>query len=140
MFNRIAPYEAAMWNVSLSRLQCRIRGESGGYWNAWNGQYGGVGQFASSTFYRGVSSIGLRRVTLKTSHTIKRKAKVILHLSDGTRRLERSWHRRQRVVLVRRGVIPQNPDRLHAWAQVRIMARALAGLGDVHDSEWEVRC
>lgn len=136
----IAPYEASKWGVSTARLQCRIRGESGGSYRAHNGQYNGVGQFAFSTFQRGVNSIGLRGVKV-----VKRRwrAKTVMAkeiLSDGTSRTRKGWKVRQKIVHEFHGMIPRNPPYLHAWAQVRIMARAMAGLGAVNDSEWEVRC
>jgi hypothetical protein len=48
--------------------------------------------------------------------------------------------RRANYVYVLKGKIPRHPERTHGWAQVRLMARAIVGLGGVKDSKWEVRC
>lgn len=140
VLNVIAPYEAARWGVSYPRLRCRISGESGGSVNATNGQYAGVGQFAAETFNRGVHSIGLRGVRLVKERWRAKTVMVREHLSDGTVQVRKGWKVRQRIIHVFHGMIPRNPPVRHAWAQVRIMARAMAGLGAVNDSEWEVRC
>lgn len=136
----IIPYEAALWNVSSWKLTCRVSGESGGSWNAWNGPYGGVGQFHFNTFSRGMASIGIRRVRVVRKRVRAKAIRIVDHYSNGVTRRRYGWPVRQEVVHTYQGVIPRYADRLHAWAQVRIMARAIAGLGSVRDSEWEVRC
>lgn len=140
VMNVIAPYEAAKWGAPLGRLRCRINGESGGSVNATNGQYQGVGQFAAETFSRGVATIGLRRVTMVRRHERLRAIRVIEFMSDGT--VQRRFDRKIRQLIEHRlvGKLPANPPRRHAWAQVRIMARAMVGLGGVNDGEWSVRC
>lgn len=140
VLNVIAPYEAAMWGAPLGRLKCRIAGESGGWWTATNGQYAGVGQFAWTTFTRGRDSMGRRSVRLVERRWRAKSIRLVDTMSDGTTRRRYGWKVRQRVVHVYHGVIPRYPDHRHAWAQVRIMARAFQGLGAVRDSEWEVRC
>lgn len=137
----IIPVEAATWGASAARLSCRIYGESRYEWSATNGQYVGVGQFAPSTFYRGVSSIGTRRVQYTPRVTHRRRPTVVrTTMSDGSHATRRVHWRRQRVVHVRYGWLPREPVVRHTWEQVRIMARAMVGLGAVNDSEWEVRC
>ena len=136
----IAPYEARKWGVSLGRLQFRIRCESGGSYAATNGQYAGVGQFAASTFARGVASIGVRRVAVAHKRVRVRRTRIIEVMSDGTKHIRYGRAIRQRIVNVRVGKLPRNPPHRHAWVQVRIMAQAMAGVGDVNDSEWDPRC
>jgi hypothetical protein len=140
VLNVIAPYEAARWQIPLGRLQFRIRCESGGSYMATNGQYAGVGQFAWTTFTRGVASIGVRRVTMTRSRVRERRIRVIEVMSDGSKRRRYEHAVRQRIVHRLVGKLPRRPAHRHAWAQVRIMARAMAGLGGVHDSEWDPRC
>lgn len=137
---RIVAHEAVLWGASAARLNCRINGESGHAWNASNGQYAGLGQFAASTFYRGLASIGTRKVRTITTRVRRPRSVVKTLYSNG--RLVRTRGARYRQVRKRvsTGWIPAGADRLHGWAQVRIMARAMVGLGNVNDSEWEVRC
>lgn len=136
----IAKHEAARWGASYGRLRCRIFGESGGKWTSTNGQYAGIGQFAWSTYARGVRSIGSRRVEVTTRRVRLRKVRIVERLSDGTTRRRFGRPVRQVVELRRVGVLPRDPAYRHAWVQARIMARALVGLGEVNDSEWSVRC
>jgi hypothetical protein len=138
--HRIIDAEAARWRAPAARLRCRIDGESRFRWDARNGQYAGVGQFAPSTLQRGVASIGSRRVTVERRRVVPRWVVRETRYSDGTARRVRS-HRIRTVQVVRHvGVIPRHPAQTHAWAQIRVMARAMVGLGAVHDSEWGVRC
>lgn len=139
VLNVIAPYEAARWHVPLVRLQGRIRCESGGSYMATNGQYAGVGQFAWSTFTRGVASIGVRRVTMTRSRVRARRIRVIDIMSDGSKRRRYEHAVRQRIVHRLVGKLPRRPAHRHAWVQVRVMARAMAGLGAVRDGEWDCR-
>lgn len=133
--------EAAKWGISEARLNCRVNGESGYRWYVVNsGGYGGLGQFGKETFYRGMASIGTRKVRYTTERVRTKRTRIFLAWSDGKRELTYGRKNRQRVVTVWKGTIPAHPDRLHSWAQLRIMARAMAGLGAVNDSEWEVRC
>jgi hypothetical protein len=136
----IAKHEAARWGAPYWRLRCRIFGESGGKWTSTNGQYAGIGQFAWSTYARGVRSIGSRRVEVTTRRVRLRKVRIVERLSDGTTRRRFGRPVRQVVELRRVGVLPRDPAYRHAWVQARIMARALVGLGAVNDSEWSVRC
>lgn len=140
VFSVIVPLEAARWGAPADRLACRIRGESGGSWKATNGQYEGIGQFATETFNRGVASIGSRRVTMVLKRTRLLRPTYIDHYSDGSKRKRKGAKRRQLVVHTKVGKLPRYPAKRHAWVQARIMARAFVGLGNVRDSEWEVRC
>jgi hypothetical protein len=139
VFDTIAPYEARKWNVSLDRLRGRIDCESDGWWWKTNGQYAGVGQFAASTFARGVASIGVRRVAVANRRVRERRTRIIEVMSDGTKRVRYGKAIRQRIVHLRVGKLPRNPPHRHAWAQVRIMAQAMAGRSGVNDSEWACR-
>jgi hypothetical protein len=139
VFDTIAPYEARKWRVSLPRLRGRIYCESNGWWWKTNGQYAGVGQFALSTFNRGVASIGVRRVAVANRRVRERRTRIIEVMSDGTKRVRYGMKIHQRIVHLRVGKLPRNPQRRHAWVQVRIMAQAMAGVGGVNDSEWACR-
>lgn len=137
----IVATEAARWRAPSWRLHCRINGESGYRWWVINsGGYAGLGQFGKETFYRGMSSIGSRLVRLVDRRTTTRPTILVRHWSDGTITRERSKRIRVQVIHTYKGKIPRWPARTHGWAQVRIMARAMVGLGRVNDSEWEVRC
>lgn len=139
--HRIIEMEAARWGAPASRLRCRINGESGFRWYASNGQYQGLGQFGAETFSRGMQSIGSRRVGYDRTTTARRWQSRVRAYSDGSTRMERKWRKVDVTYTTHyRGVLPANPPRTHGYAQVRIMARAMVGLGNVNDSEWEVRC
>lgn len=133
----IIAVEAARAGVQASALARRISCESGFRWWASNGQYDGLGQFASETFYRGMTSIGTRRVRLVTRRARVKRVRRVDTLSDGTVRATWRWPVQQRVVHVYRGTIPKTPPKTHGWAQVRIMAQALAGRSAVSNSEWD---
>lgn len=139
--HKIIDVEAAKWGASASRLRCRINGESTFRWNASNGQYQGLGQFGANAFSRGVASIDTRKVryVYKVSRPIIYDNQITL-LSDGNFVKRRVNKRRATYKYIRSGMLPKNPPRTHGWTQVRIMARAMVGLGNVNDSEWEVRC
>ena len=62
---QIIRWEAKRWGISASRLARRVGCESGFRWYAGNGAYQGLLQFASGTFYRGMSSIKSRGVKIK---------------------------------------------------------------------------
>lgn len=138
---RIVSIESRKWGASSSRLNCRINGESGHNWNARNGQYRGLGQFAPSTFARGMASIGTRKVQF-VSRTYRKRIydRKIVTYSDGKTKVTHINKRIGKRTVIRKGFIPKYPAVTHGWAQVRIMARAMVGLGAVNDSEWEVRC
>lgn len=134
----IAPREAARFGARQDVLTCRIRRESGGRYWAANGQYHGVGQFAYSTFTRGLRTMP-HRVELRARLSRLRRSEVVRVYSDG--RVSRTAGRyvRQRVLVIRRGRLPRWPVYTHAWAQVRIMAQALVGRSAVASSEWSTR-
>lgn len=135
----IAALEAGRYNVSLGVLSCRIFRESGWRWNASNGSYNGLGQFHPSTFARGVSTLGDRRVRIITRSSRVRRTRVAWVYSDGSVKRGLGRRVRARTTVVRRGRIPRNPPYLHGWAQVRIMAQALAGRSAVHSGEWSTK-
>lgn len=137
--NTIIDVEARGSSYVRSVLRRRIACESGFRWWAGNGPYQGLGQFHASTFARGFSSIGSRRVRWVSERVRMRRTRVIRRWSDGTVTRGRGARRPQRVRMIRTGVIPVGAGRLHGWAQVRIMARAIRGQGGVRDSEWECR-
>lgn len=130
-------FEARKWGVSAAGLTRRIRCESGGSWSLGppSGP-AGVLQFFPETFSRGMASIGTRRVHLVQNQTKRFKERQITRYSDGTRtvRVTRTFTGHRRYIL--NGVIPRHPSIYHAWAQLRIGARAIKGLGAVRNSEW----
>jgi hypothetical protein len=137
--HRIIAHEAARWGAPQGRLSCRIRGESGYRWYANNGQYDGLGQFADSTFSRGLSTMP-RRIRWVEEKSLIRRRRVVRLYDNGSRRVTRGRRVRQRILHIYKGKIPKWPTKTHGWAQVRIMAQALVGRSAVRDSEWEVRC
>jgi len=137
VFNVILPYEAARAGASLSTLTRRVSCESGGHWYANNGQYNGIGQFSSGTFYRGLSSIGTRQVTITEIKYRRMHSRVYRFWSDGRVTRSRGKVRRQRIHVKRVGYI--STAYTDAWTQARIMAQANAGKSAVHDSEWSCR-
>lgn len=139
--HRIVAMEADRWNAPEGRLRCRIRGESGFRWYISNGRYQGLGQFGWDAFSRGMRSIGTRRVGFDRTRVVRRWQARRMYYSDGSSVLQERWRRvRVRYTTHYRGAIPADPPITHGYAQVRIMARAMVGLGSVSDSEWEVRC
>lgn len=129
--------EAARAGVSAAGLSRRVACESGYRWWAANGQYHGLGQFASETFYRGMSTIGSRKVVLVSSTSRLRRVREQRVYSDGHVVIARRGFMRQAVERRTVGWIPRSPVMTHGWAQIRIMAQVLAGRSAVHNSEWE---
>jgi len=119
----IAHVEARRTGASVSSLLRRINCESTMRWWATNGRYIGLGQFHSSTFYRGMASLDTRRVTVRKVRWRVRGPR------DGRR-----W--REKTVHLKTGLIPANPPVSHGWAQVRVMSLALVGRSAVRSSEW----
>lgn len=137
VFNVILPYEAARAGASLSTLTRRVSCESHGNWWANNGQYNGIGQFAYSTFTRGLSSIGSRQVTLTSKKIRRMYSRVYRFWSDGRVTRSKGRVRRQRVITKHVGYVSTAYS--DAWTQARIMAQANAGKSAVSDSEWSCR-
>lgn len=129
--------EAARWGVSAGHLASRVACESGFRWWAKNGQYQGLGQFADSTFWRGVTTMP-RAVRVKRSRIVKRHTTKIVRYSDNTVKRQKGYMVKVRRTRILRGRIG-GLDRLHGWAQIRIMAQAMAGRSAVNDSEWACR-
>lgn len=134
---KIIDIEAARWGVSAAGLHNRIRCESTYNWAASNGQYQGLGQFAPSTFARGVSTLGSRRVSYVKSRVRVQRVVRVRTFSDGRVARAKRWRVHQRIIHRFVGRIPQSPNLTHGWAQVRIMAQAIAGRSAVNNSEWE---
>jgi hypothetical protein len=135
--HRIIALEARRWNISEWALSRRVGCESGYRWWAANGQYHGLGQFASSTFSRGLSTMP-RGVVFKRSRVLRRHTRYVRVYASGRRKGVWGYAVKVRRTRVYRGRISR-PDWLHGWAQLRIMAQAIAGRSAVHDSEWECR-
>ena len=135
----IAKEESRKWGANYQHLLRRIECESTYRWDEVYAGHYGLGQFLPSTFQRGVGSIGTRKVVLK------RKAKRIVYsyklyvYSDGTTKKIRLTPHKQKVYIENVGRIPKNPEITHGWAQIRIMARAMVGKGNVSDGEWQCR-
>ncbi len=134
---RIISIESARWGASQSHLDSRIACESTYKWYASNGSYLGLGQFHPSTFSRGMSSIGNRKVKIIIKK-IKHKPIVIYRRwSDGELTKKYGKMKRVKRITIYRGRIPKYPSVYHGWAQVRIMAQAIVGRSAVNNSEWE---
>lgn len=136
----IAGIEAKKWGAEEQRLLFRINCESTFRWNAGNGQYKGLGQFADSTFDRGMGSIRTRRVRYEKTSVKKVVVARVAPLSDGTVKRKKAWTRKQFVTTKYKGTIPQDAPTTHGWAQVRIMAQAMVGKSAVKNSEWDPKC
>lgn len=128
--------EARRWRIAPGRLARRVGCESRFAWSAGNGQYRGLLQFAPSTFSRGMSSIGTRRVKLVRQRTRIVRGTLVKHWSDGRVTREPGARRRQRVMWVYTGTIPRRPAVTHGWAQLRIGAQSIAGRSAVSTGEW----
>lgn len=129
----IIAHEAALWGVSAAGLSRRVACESRYHWWATNGQYSGVLQFGSGTFWRGMTTIKtLRYVTVGVKFR-RMHSRVYRHWSDG--RVTRNKGRivRQRMTTKYIGQIPRSNN---THAQIRIGAQALRGISAVHSSEW----
>lgn len=133
---RIISVEANRFNASEYGLNNRINCESTYQWYASNGQYQGLGQFAHETFYRGMSSMGSRKVKMVITRYKKKRVVTYRRWSRGELRRQYGDVKRVRRTTVYRGRIPNIPVRTHGWAQVRIMAQALVGRSAVNNSEW----
>jgi hypothetical protein len=133
---QIITIEAEREGVSRAGLENRLMCESKLVWSAKNGQYEGIGQFASETFGRGMGSIGSRRVEVREERVRRVVAKRVHVMSDGSEVVVARWRVKQVVVYIERGMIPRDPPLTHAWAQVRIAAEAIAGRSAVSSSEW----
>lgn len=138
--HRIIEIESLGQDWIKSTLLRRIGCESEYRWYAGNGMYQGLGQFASSTFYRGMGTIGARSVEMRGSTSL-----VMHHItldkfwSDG--RITHALGKLVKTYIKRiyKGSIPSNPPLTHGWAQIRIMRQAIQGVSAVHESEWECR-
>jgi hypothetical protein len=133
---RIIHLEARRWNISPSSLSRRVECESNYRWYAGNGAYQGLLQFASSTFYRGLSSIRSRKVKFVRERKRMVHGERIVQYSDGSLTVGRGVKRRQKVVTVYSGTLPRNPSVTHGWTQLRIGSQAIRGLSAVGSGEW----
>ncbi len=133
---RIIHLEARRWNISPSSLSRRVACESNYRWYAGNGAYQGLLQFASSTFYRGLSSIRSRRVKFTRERRRMVHGERIVQYSDGSLTVGRGIKRWQKVVTVYSGTLPRNPSVTHGWTQLRIGSQAIRGLSAVGSGEW----
>lgn len=133
---QIIRWESRRWGISPSRLARRVACESGFRWYAGNGPYQGLLQFATSTFYRGMTSIKSRGVKIKRVRKRTVREVRVSHYSDGTVVRKRGRKRAQRVTYVYKGRFPRRPAVTHAWAQLRIGAQAIAGRSAVSSGEW----
>jgi hypothetical protein len=128
--------EARRWHVPASSLARRVACESHYHWWASNGQYQGVLQFSANAFYRGMRTIGDRRIKIVRTETRRVHETRVTHYSDGRQVSRRTTPHRQRVTVVLRARLPRNPAVSNTFAQVRIGAQALRGISAVHSSEW----
>ena len=128
--------EARRWGVSAASLSRRVACESRYHWWASNGQYSGVLQFASGTFYRGMHTIKSRKIKIVRTHTRRVHDARVTHYSDGRKVRRRTTPRRQRLTVVLTARLPRTPRVNNTFAQIRIGAQALRGISAVHSSEW----
>ena len=136
---QIIKIEAKRWKVDPARLRGRIYCESSFIWNEVTGSYYGLGQFHPSTWARAISSLGTRKVRFTKEHQRTVKIYQYTTWSDGIVKKKLVGKKQQTVITVFKGLLPKKPGILHGYAQVRAVARAMAGLGNVSDSEWECR-
>lgn len=129
-------YEAKKWGASAAKLESVIGCESEFLWWKENGSHYGLGQFAPSTFSRGMSTIKSRDVQFSNNENKKKWSYQVTTYSDGT--VTREKYKRVKITIhhVNRGQIPSSPPIKHGWAQVRIMAQAFSGQSAVSAGEW----
>jgi hypothetical protein len=128
--------EARRWGVPAASLARRVECESQFHWWASNGQFQGVLQFAPGTFYRGLRTIGDRRVRIVREKVRRVHEARVTHYSDGREVRRRTTPRRQRLIVVYKGRLARTPSVSNAFAQIRIGAQAIRGISAVHSSEW----
>lgn len=132
--NVILPMEAARAGISTAALQNRASCESHFNWWATNGQYVGILQFGSNAFYRGLGSIGTRKVVLHVVKFRRMHSRVYRYWSDGTISRHKGRVRRQRIIVKLVGF--SSTAQADPWTQARIAAQAIAGRSAVHSGEW----
>lgn len=132
--NVILPMEAARAGISAAALQNRASCESHFNWWATNGQYVGILQFGSNAFYRGLGSIGTRKVVLHVVKFRRMHSRVYRFWSDGKVTRHKGRVRRQRVVIKLVGY--SSTQQADPWTQARIGAQAIAGRSAVNSGEW----
>lgn len=135
----IAKEESKKWGANYNRLLNRIECESTYRWYEEYVGHHGLGQFVPSTFERGMDSIGTRKVVMKRVKTRKAYSYKVTTFKNGRKDKKKLTPHRQKVKVFYKGTIPRHPEITHGWAQVRLMARAMVGLGNVSDSEWACR-
>src|SRR4051794_1298843 len=128
--------EARRWGISAASLNRRVACESRYHWWASNGRYQGVLQFGANAFNRGLHTMRTYKVKVVRSKTRKVHDRRVTHYSDGRKVSRRTTPRRQRVVVVYSGRLPQRPSMSNAYVQLRIGAQAIRGISAVHSSEW----
>jgi hypothetical protein len=128
--------EARRWGISAAALSYRVGCESRYLWFASNGQYQGVLQMGANAFYRGLSTIRSRKVTIVRQKTRRVHSARITTYSDGHTVRRRTTPRRQKVTVILTGRIPRRPSMINAFAQIRIGAQAIRGISAVRSSEW----
>ena len=127
--------ESRRYGIHPSRLARRIACESGFRWYATSA-YHGLLQFAAGTYYRGLRTLGNRRVKLVRTKSRRVNDTRVLHWSNGTKTRRKGTPRRQLLTVVYRGRLPRSPGLYHGWTQVRIGAQAIRGVSAVRSSEW----
>jgi len=136
--HRIIAEESRRWGASAGHVSSIIRCESTYRWWAANGPYTGLAQMGDSAFSRGMANMPSRRVRTVDRRYPRRHARLVKTYADGPRSvrvLKRS--RVQKVIVIRKGVIPRHPAKEHGHAQVRILAAVVAGrVGSPSLSEW----
>lgn len=138
--HRIIGEEARIWGNSASRMANRIACESSFHW--WESYAGhlGLGQFLGETWARGVSTLGDRRVRIVDRKRVSRRARLVRLYADGSRSVKVLRRRRAvKLIVIRKGRLPDHPSIWHGWAQVRVMSQAMVGRSAVGDSEWQCR-
>lgn len=128
---QIAKAEQARWGgpSPLRRINC----ESGYRWDAVNGPYRGLLQFGPvwQSMWPGTPR---RVVEVRVKHRKARAKRFTLRL-DGTIKKSRGPKVRQRVIMIRRGMLPRYPSPFHGHAAIRVHQRAIAGV--IPSTGWE---
>lgn len=127
--------ESKRWGASEGYLRSIVWCESRFYPGAVNGQYRGLGQYAYSTFTRGVSTMP-HGVKMKVTRLPWRHTIIVKVWSDGKIQRIKGYKVHVRRTRIFHGKIPTYPIWTHGWAQVRIMAQAMVGKSAVNLSEW----
>lgn len=134
---RIAELEQEVWGGPsiVGRIDCETGGKF--TWSSYNSSSGasGVLQFLAGTW--AAMWPGTPQDVRWVLHERRRRAPIVLWQlwADGSKTHEVVGHRRQRVRVILRATLPENPGPDHVTAAIRVGQRAVSGDGP--STSWE---